>query len=82
MQRIKLVLTRLRKQKVLLKKKKKNTHARRNLTHIFGIAKKNVQFIINITNMSHPIPNWDYPSSYDYEDETEEDPDYNRFSEK
>ena len=32
--------------------------------------------------MSSQIPNWDYPASYDYEDETEEDPDYNIFSEK
>jgi len=32
--------------------------------------------------MSHQIPNIDYPASYDYEDETEEDPDYNIFSEK
>ena len=32
--------------------------------------------------MSSQIPNWDYPASYDYEDKTEEDPDYNIFSEK
>ena len=32
--------------------------------------------------MSYPIPNIDYPASYDYEDETEYDPDYNIFSEK
>ena len=70
------------KQKNLLKKKKKNIHAQKNSILISKIIKKRKLFITK-TTIEMSIAGYDYPFSYDEENEKEEyNPDYNIFSDK